>query len=143
MSTISRKMLNDSIGKMNKDAYYSSKYTPNKPETKKEKEKRERKRIKKLESTKTKEQIKNILLTVERNKKYDEEIDIDLAKIFISDTNKTLTEKQVEEIAQKRAEIRRNTISEENRNILDNMVEIYPEEDAAKNSGLLMSRRDK
>ena len=143
MSTISRKMLNDSIGKMNKDAYYSSKYTPNKPETKKEKEKLERKRIKKLESTKTKEQIKNILLTVERNKKYDEEIDIDLAKIFISDTNKTLTEKQVEEIAQKRAEIRRNTISEENRNILDNMVEIYPEEDAAKNSGLLMSRRDK
>lgn len=143
MSRISQKMFNDSIGKMNRDSYYSSKYSSNNPETQKEKERREKKRIKELKSSKTKEQIKKILLTIERNKEYDEEIDIDYAKVFISGVNKELSEEQVQKIAETRAEIRRNTINEENRNILDNMIKIYPEKDATENSGLLMSRRIK
>lgn len=143
MSRISQKMLNDSIGKMNRDSYYSSKYSSNNPETQKEKERREKKRIRELKSSKTKEQIKKILLTIERNKDYDEEIDIDYAKVFISGANKELSEEQVQKIAETRAEIRRNTINEENRNILDNMVKIYPEKDGTENSGLLMSRRIK
>ena len=143
MSRISQKMLNDSIGKMNRDSYYSSKYSSNNPETQKEKERREKKRIRELKSSKTKEQIKKILLTIERNKDYDEEIDIDYAKVFISRANKELSEEQVQKTAENRAEIRRNTINEENRNILDNMVKIYPEKDGTENSGLLMSRRIK
>lgn len=143
MSRISQKMLNDSIGKMNRDSYYSSKYSSNNPETQKEKERREKKRIRELKSSKTKEQIKKILLTIERNKDYDEEIDIDYEKVFISGVNKELSEEQVQKIAENRAEIRRNTINEENRNILDNMVKIYPEKDGTENSGLLMSRRIK
>ena len=143
MSRISQKMLNDSIGKMNRESYYSSKYSSNNPETQKEKERREKKRIRELKSSKTKEQIKKILLTIERNKDYDEEIDIDYAKVFISGVNKELSEEQVQKIAENRAEIRRNTINEENRNILDNMVKIYPEKDGTENSGLLMSRRIK
>ena len=143
MSRISQKMLNDSIGKMNRDSYYSSKYSSNNPETQKEKERREKKRIRELKSSKTKEQIKKILLTIERNKDYDEEIDIDYEKVFISGANKELSEEQVQKIAENRAEIRRNTINEENRNILDNMLKIYPEKDGTENSGLLMSRRIK
>jgi len=141
MSTISHKMLNDSIGKMNKNAYYSSKYTPNNPETKEEKEKREKKRIKELKSLKTKRQIKNVLLTVERDEKYDKEVDVDYAKILISGVNKELSKEQVEKIAENRAKIRKNTISEKNRDSLDNMILIATEDSSPIDNSLLVPKR--